>query len=129
MQVFSKLTNSLKAAVGLVVVAASTLVGLMTVGDLTLGDLSLKDWLTVGAAVLAAPAGVALLDNLPAGPAQVAKSAWMAVTAGVGQLILYTTDDSAGGATITQHEWLAVFVSAVIATGFVYQVTEKPLRS
>jgi hypothetical protein len=126
-QVLGNLTSSFKALVGLVVVGVSTLVGLMTVGNLSLGDLSARDWLTAGAAVLAAPAGVALLSNLPVGPGQVAKAAWMAATAGVGQLILYTTDDSAGGSAITQHEWLAVFVSAVIATGFVYQAPDtKP---
>lgn len=124
MHVLGKLTSSFKALVGLVVVGASTLVGIMTVGNLTLGELSARDWLTAGAAVLAAPAGVALIDNLATGPAQVAKAAWMAATAGVGQLILYTTDDSAGGSAITQHEWLAVFVSAVVATGFVYQAPD-----
>ena len=127
MQVLGKLTDSFKAFVGLVVVGASTIVGLMTVGDLTFADLGVREYLTAGAAVLAAPAGVALLDNLPAGPGQVAKAAWMAATAGVAQLILYTTEDSADGAAITQHEWLAVFVSVVIATGFVYQAPDdKP---
>lgn len=125
MQVLGKLTNSFKALVGLVVVGVSTLVGIMSVGNITLGELSLRDWLTAGAAVLAAPAGVALIDNLAAGPAQVAKAGWMAATAGVGQLILYTTPESAGGTAITQHEWLAVFVSAVVATGFVYQVPDE----
>lgn len=124
MQVLGKLTNSAKALIGLVVVGATTLIGIMTVGDLTLGDLTARNWLTAGAAVLAAPAGVALLDNLPSGPAQVAKAAWMAATAGVAQLILYTDESSAGGTAITQHEWLAVFVSAVVATGFVYQTPD-----
>lgn len=129
MQVLSKLTNSFKAVVGLVVVGATTLVGILSVGDLTLGDLSVRDWLQTGAAILGSAAGVALLDNLPAGPAQVAKAAWTAATAGIAQLLLYTGADSAGGGAITQGEWIAVFVSAVIATGFVYQVTEKPLLS
>lgn len=125
MQVLGKLTGSFKALVGLVVVAATTLVGIMSVGDLTLSDLSTRDWLLTAAAVLGAPAGVALIDNLASGPAQVAKAGWMAATAGVAQLILYTTDDSAGGSAITQHEWLAVFVSAVVATGVVYQAPDE----
>lgn len=125
MRVLSKLTSSFKAVVGLVVVAGTTLVGIMSVGDLSLSDLSTRDWLLTGAAVLGAPAGVALIDNLASGPAQVAKAAWMAATAGVAQLLLYTTPDSAAGEVITQHEWLAVFVSAVIATGFVYQSPDE----
>ena len=125
MQLLGKLTSSFKALVGLVVVAATTLIGILSVGDLTLGDLTARDWLITAAAVLGAPAGVALIDNLSTGPAQVAKAAaWMAATAGVAQLILYTTDDSAAGSAITQHEWLAVFVSAVVATGFVYQADD-----
>lgn len=125
MKVLGKLTSSFKAIVGLGVVAGTTLIGIMSVGDLSLGDLSTRDWLLTAAAVLGAPAGVALIDNLASGPAQVAKAAWMAATAGVAQLILYTTGDSAGGEAITQHEWIAVFVSAVVATGFVYQAPEK----
>lgn len=124
MKVLGKLTSSFKAVVGLVVVAATTLVGILSVGDLTLGDLSTRDWLLTAAAVLGAPAGVALIDNLAAGPAQVAKAAWMAATAGVAQLILYTTPDSALGSAISQDEWIAVFVSAVLATGFVYQAPD-----
>lgn len=125
MQVLGKLSNSFKALVALVVVAATTLVGIMSVGDLTLSDLSTRDWLMTIAAVLGSAAGVALLDNLPDGIAQVAKAAWAAATAGVAQLLLYTTEDSAGGSAITQHEWIAVFIGAVIATGFVYQVPDS----
>lgn len=121
----SKLKESYKALVGLVVIVATTLVGIMSVGDLTLGDLSLRDWLTAAAAALASAAGIALIDNITGVAGSIAKALWTAATAGVASLLLYTADDSAGGPLITQHEWIAVFVAAVIATGFVYQTPDK----
>lgn len=121
----AKLTGSLKALVGLIVIVVTTLVGIMSVGNLTLDELSLRDWLTAGAAALGSAAGIALIDNIAGIAGSVAKAAWTAATAGVASLLLYTADESALGARITQHEWLAVFLAAVIATGFVYQTPDK----
>jgi hypothetical protein len=54
----------------------------------------------------------------------IAKAVAAAATAGLGALLLAMDDTSALGSTVSQAEWLGVFITAVLATGFVYQTSD-----
>lgn len=114
-----------KTLVALVVAAAGALVTALGPGDMSLGDLSTKSWVEAIIAVLGSAVFVHALDNIPGGVGQVAKALAAAATAGLGAFLLAIADESAAGANVTQSEWLGVFITAVLATGFVYQTTES----
>jgi hypothetical protein len=114
-----------KTVVALVVAAAGALVTALGPGDMSLSDLSTKSWIEAAIAVVGSAAAVHLVDNFAGVAGSVAKAVSAALTAGLGALLLAMADESAGGAHITQSEWLGVFLTAVLATGFVYQTTES----
>lgn len=113
-----------KTLVALVVATAGALLTALGPGDMSLADLSTKSWIEAAVAVVGSAAAVHLVDNFTGVAGGVAKAVSAALTAGLGALLLAMADESAGGANITQSEWLGVFVTAVFATGFVYQTTE-----
>lgn len=113
-----------KTLVALVIAAAGALTTALGPGDMSLGDLSTKSWIEAVLAVLGSAALVHLVDNLVGVAGGIAKALSAAATAGLGALLLAMANESAGGANITQSEWLGVFITAVLATGFVYQTTE-----
>ena len=112
-----------KAIVGVLVAAAGALATALTVGDMNISDLDGRAWLNAILAVLGSGAAIWLIEN--SGAAPVAKAISAALTAGIGSLLLAMDEASAGGQTVTQAEWLGVFVVAVTATGAVYQVTNE----
>ena len=114
-----------KAVVGLLVAAAGALVVALGPGNMNLGDLTGKTWVQVAVAVVGSGAAVWLVENVPGGLSGVAKAISAALTAGLGALLVAMADESAGGATITQAEWLTAFSAAAVATGLVYQATNK----
>lgn len=113
-----------KTLVALVVAAAGALVTAIGPGDMSLGDLSTKSWIEAIIAVVGSAAAVHLVDNLTGVAGSIAKAVSAAATAGLGALLLAMANESAQGASVTQSEWLGVFITAVLATGFVYQTTE-----
>lgn len=114
-----------KTAVALVVAAVGALLTALGPGDMSLGDLSTKSWIEALIAVVGSAAAVHLVDNFTGTAGGIAKAVSAALTAGLGALLVAMADESAAGANITQSEWLGVFVTAVLATGFVYQTTES----
>ncbi len=113
-----------KTAVALVVAAVGALLTALGPGDMSLGDLSTKSWIEALIAVVGSAAAVHLVDNFTGTAGGIAKAVSAALTAGLGALLVAMADESAAGANITQSEWLGVFLTAVLATGFVYQTTE-----
>lgn len=113
-----------KTLVALVVAAAGALVTAIGPGDMSLSDLSTKSWIEAVLAVLGSAAAVHLVDNFVGVAGSVAKAVSAAATAGLGALLLAMANESAAGSNITQSEWLGVFITAALATGFVYQTTE-----
>lgn len=108
-----------KAVIAVIVAAAGALaVGLGTGNAETLGDLSAKTWLLAVISVLGSGGIVWLCENGPAAPAIKAVVGFL--SAGIGSLVVALDDG-----VITQAEWLTAFAAAVVATGFVYQVTER----
>lgn len=113
-----------KTTVALLIAAAGALVTALGPGDMSLGDLSTKSWIEAALAVIGSAAAVHLVDNFAGVAGSIAKAVAAAATAGLGALLLAMADESAAGANITQSEWLGVFITAALATGFVYQTTE-----
>lgn len=113
-----------KTLVALIIAAAGALLTALGPGNMNLGDLSTKSWIEAIIAVVGSAAAVHLVDNFVGVAGSVAKAVSAALTAGLGALLLAMADESAAGANITQAEWLGVFITAVMATGFVYQTTE-----
>lgn len=113
-----------KTFFALLIAAAGALITALGPGDMNLGDLSTKSWIEAAIAVVGSAAAVHLIDNITGIAGSIAKAVAAALTAGLGALLLAMADESAAGANITQSEWLGVFVTAVLATGFVYQTTE-----
>ena len=112
-----------KAIAGAVVAFAVALGSALTVGDMNLADLDSQAWLNVILATLGSGAVVWLIEN--SGAAPVAKAVAAAATAGIGALLLAMDEQSAGAQVVTQAEWLGVFVTAVLATGAVYQIKNE----
>lgn len=115
-----------KAIVGVLVAFIGALITATTVGDVNLGDLDVKDWVYAAGAALGSGAMIWLVANIPGVMGGVAKAVWAAATAGVATYILAASETSAGGENITQSEWLGILMTAVVATGFVYQETNSP---
>lgn len=99
------------SAIGAVVVALGT-------GNTDVGDISAKNWLIAVLAVLGSGGLVWLTENGPAAPYIKAVMAFL--SAGIGSLVLALDDD-----IISQGEYLTAISAAIIATGFVYQVSNS----
>lgn len=113
-----------KTVVALVVAAVGALLTALGPGDMSLGDLSTKSWIEALVAVVGSAAAVHFVDNFVGVAGSIAKAVSAALTAGLGALLVAMSDESALGANVSQSEWLGVFLTAVLATGFVYQTTE-----
>jgi len=109
----------LKALAAIVVSAAGALVVALGTGNTDFGDISTQQWLIAGAAVLGSGGMVWLTENGPAAPAIKAVMAFL--SAGVSSLVLALDDNH-----LTRAEELTAFAAAVVATGFVYQLQNKP---
>ena len=108
----------LKAFLAIVVSAAGALVVALGTGNTDVGDLDAKTWLIAALAVLGSGGVVWLTQN---GPWHTYIKTVMAfLSAGIGSLVVALDDDR-----ITQAEWLTAFSAAVVATGFVFQATNK----
>jgi hypothetical protein len=108
-----------KAIIAMIVSAAGAAVTVLGPGNQNLGDLSLKQWLMIVAAVLASGGLVWLTQNGPWHP--YIKSVVAFLSAGVASLIGALDDN-----VITQAEWLTAFSAAVVATGLVFQIANRP---
>jgi hypothetical protein len=118
---FGLRSNYAKALVGILVAFLGALVTAVTVGNLNLGDLTLHDWVEAVGAALGSGAAIWLVANIPGVMGGVAKAVWTAATAGIASFLLATMGQSAGGAAVTQGEWLGLAIVVITATGFVYQ--------
>ena len=108
-----------KALAAVVVAAAGALVVALGTGDTDFGDISTKQWLIALVTILGSGGVVWFTENGPAAPAIKAVMAFL--SAGVGSLVIALDDD-----VLTRAEQVTAFAAAVVATGFVYQLTNKP---
>jgi hypothetical protein len=112
----------LKALAAIVVSALGALVVALGTGATDFGDISTKSWLIALLTVLGSGGMVYLTENGPAAPAIKALMAFL--SAGVGSLVLALDDDR-----LTRAEELTALAAAIVATGFVYQIANKPPAS
>jgi hypothetical protein len=107
-----------KALAAVLVSALGALVVALGTGATDFEDISGQQWLIAAGAVLGSGGLVWLAENGPAAPAIKAVLAFL--SAGVASLVLALEDD-----VLTRAEQLTAFSAAVVATGFVYQLTNK----
>lgn len=109
----------IKAGLAVVVSALGAVVVALGTGATDFGDISAKSWLIALLAVLGSGGMVWLTENGPMAPTIKAVMAFL--TAGVGSVVLALDDD-----VFTRAEQLTAVAAAIVATGFVYQVANKP---
>lgn len=109
-----------KAIVSLLVAAAGAIVQALGTGATDVGDLDTKSWLIAGGFVLGSAGMVWLVENVTGIAGGIIKTVVAFLSAGIASLVIALDDDF-----ISQAEWLTAFSAAVVATGFVYQVTNK----
>lgn len=109
----------LKAIVSTVVAALGALTVALGSGVTDFGDIDTKSWLVAALAVLGSGGMVWLTENGPAAPAIKAVMAFL--TAGIGSIVIALDDD-----ILTRGEQLTALAAAIVATGFVYQATNRP---
>lgn len=114
----AKLSGSLKAVVAIVVSAAGALVTVLGTDNGSLSHLTLTQWLVAAGAVLGSGGVVYFCQNGPEAP--VIKAVVGFLSAGVASLVVALHDGH-----ISQAEYLTAFIAAVVATGAVYQVTNR----
>lgn len=107
-----------KALVAIVVAALGAVTVALGTGATDFGDISTKSWLVAALAVLGSGGMVWLTENGPAAPYIKAVMAFL--SAGIGSLVLALDDDH-----LTRAEQLTALAAAIVATGFVYQVSNK----
>lgn len=107
-----------KAIIAVVVAALGALTVALGSGTTDFGDIDTKSWLVAALSVLGSGGLVWLTENGPAAPAIKALMAFL--SAGIGSVVLALDDD-----VLTRGEQLTALAAAVVATGFVYQVTNK----
>lgn len=107
-----------KALAAIVVSALGAIVVALGSGATDFDDISTKSWLVAALAVLGSGGMVWLTENGPAAPAIKAVMAFL--TAGIGSVVIALEDD-----TLTRAEQLTALAAAIVATGFVYQVTDR----
>lgn len=108
----------LKALVAVVVSALGAVVVALGTGNTDVGNIDAKSWLIAALAVLGSGGLVWLTENGPAAP--YIKTTMAFLTAGIGSAVIALDDD-----VITQAEWLTAASAAIVATGLVYQATNK----
>lgn len=109
----------LKAIVAVGVSALGALAVALGTGATDFSDIDTKSWLIAALAVLGSGGLVWLTENGPAAPYIKAVMAFL--SAGIGSLVLALDDD-----VLTRAEQLTALAAAVVATGLVYQVTNRP---
>ena len=105
-----------KAILAVVVSAIGALVVALGTGVTDFGDIDGKTWLVAALAMLGSGGMVWFTQNGPAAPTIKAIVAFL--SAGIGSLVVALDDD-----VLTRAEQLTAFAAAVVATGFVYQVS------
>lgn len=113
------MSNYVKAVLAILVSGVGSLVVALGTGATDFSNISTQSWLIAGATVLGSGGMVWLTENGPAAPA--IKSIMGFLSAGVGSLVIALDDG-----VLTRAEQLTAFAAAVVATGFVYQATNKP---
>lgn len=108
-----------KALAAVVVSALGALTVALGTGVTDFDDIDTKSWLIAALAVLGSGGLVWLTENGPAAPAIKAVMAFL--SAGISSLVLALDDD-----VISRAEQLTALAAAIVATGFVYQLTNKP---
>lgn len=108
-----------KALTAVVVSALGALVVALGTGATDFENISTQQWLIALGAVLGSGGLVWLTENGPAAPAIKAIMAFL--SAGVSALVLALEDDH-----LSRAEQLTALSAAIVATGFVYQLTNKP---
>lgn len=108
----------LKAILAVIVSAAGAIVVALGTGNTDIGDISTQSWLVAALTVLGSGGLVWLAQNGPGAP--VIKTVIAFLSAGIGSAVLALEDNQ-----ISQAEWLTAFSAAVVATGLVYQATNK----
>lgn len=111
--------NYLKALVAIVVSAAGAIAVALGTGATDFDDISTTSWLIAALSVLGSGGVVWITENGPGAPAIKAIMAFL--SAGIGSVVLALDDD-----VLTRAEQLTAFAAAVVATGLVYQATNKP---
>ena len=107
-----------KALAAIVVSAVGALVVALGTGATDFDDISTQQWLIAAGVVLGSGGMVWLTENGPAAPAIKAVVAFL--SAGIASLVIGLDDD-----ILTRAEQLTAFAAAVVATGFVYQLSGK----
>lgn len=108
-----------KALVAVLVSALGALTVALGTGVTDFDDIDTRSWLVAALAVLGSGGLVWLTENGPAAPAIKAVMAFL--SAGISSLVVALDDD-----VLTRGEQLTAFSAAIVATGFVYQLTNKP---
>lgn len=108
-----------KALASIVVSALGALVVALGTGNTDFDAISTQQWLIALGAVLGSGGLVYLTENGPAAPAIKAVMAFL--SAGIASLVLALEDD-----VLTRAEQLTAVTAAIVATGFVYQVANRP---
>lgn len=108
-----------KALLAVVVSAIGALTVALGTGATDFGDISTQSWLIAAGTVLGSGGLVWLTENGPAAPAIKAVMAFL--SAGIGSLVIALDDG-----VLSRAEQLTALSAAIVATGFVYQVTNRP---
>lgn len=109
----------LKALAAVVVSALGALVTALGTGATDFDDISARQWLIAAGAVIGSGGLVWLTENGPAAPAIKAVMAFLG--GGIASLVIALEDD-----VLTRAEQLTALSAAIVASGIVYQVTNKP---
>jgi hypothetical protein len=107
-----------KAIVAVVVSALGALVVALGSGKTDFSDIDTQTWLIAALAVLGSGGLVWLTENGPAAP--YIKAVMGFLSAGIGSLVLALDDDQ-----LTRAEQLTALSAAIVATGFVYQISNS----
>ncbi len=110
-----------KALIAVVVTAIGAFSTALGPGDRNIGDLSGTDWIQIILAVLASGGLVWFVENVAGLAGGIIKAAIAFLTAGFTSLLVGLQDD-----VLTQSEILVALGAAIIATGFVYQISNAP---
>lgn len=106
----------MKALAAIVVSALGAAAVALGTGATDFGDIDTKSWLIAALAVLGSGGLVWLTENGPYAPAIKAVMAFL--SAGIGAWVLALDDDK-----FTRAEQLTALSAAIVATGFVYQLS------
>jgi hypothetical protein len=105
-----------KALLAVLVSAIGALVVALGTGNTDFGDIDTQTWLIAAGVVLGSGGMVWLTENGPAAP--VIKAVVAFLSAGIGSLVIGLDDD-----VLTRAEQLTALAAAIVATGFVYQLS------